>query len=90
MPVERKLPRNPLPCGCGAKGIPDLACDVTFLRYKDIHVVHCPMHAAASDLYAALEWILNTTTQTNPPRRTRPCQTPTMPLLWWINQGWEQ
>ena len=44
--TARKLPTNPLPCGCRVYGIVDDAAS--------LHVVHCPMHAAAGDVAAVL------------------------------------
>lgn len=45
---------NPLPCGCGAMGTQDLENAVDdghclHVGYKNVHVVHCPLHAAAPD-----------------------------------------
>lgn len=56
------IPTNPLPCGCGAKGRQDLenAHDTghsLIVGWKDIHVVHCPLHKAAPDLLAALKFV---------------------------------
>ncbi len=53
-----KTPLNPLPCGCGAKGTQDLenAHETGYaliVGWKDVHVVHCPLHKAAPDLLAA-------------------------------------
>lgn len=57
---DAKHAPNPLPCGCGAMGIQDLenaVDDGHCLRvgYKNVHVVHCPLHGAAPDLLAACE-----------------------------------
>jgi hypothetical protein len=56
--AKKKPVPNPLPCGCGAKGTQDWdnAVDTGYslrVGYKNIHVVHCPVHAAAPDLLAA-------------------------------------
>ena len=57
--AKKKYPPNPLPCGCGAKGIPDLDCMGTRIEYRDVHVVHCPLHAAAPDMLKALQELLS-------------------------------
>ncbi len=49
---KKKKPPNPLKCGCAAMGTPDLNWEAR-VEYKDIHVVHCPLHAAAADLLFA-------------------------------------
>lgn len=51
---KRKFPPNPLPCGCGAKGIVNDDCVSETIGYTHIHVVHCPMHSAAPGMLAAL------------------------------------
>ena len=38
---------NPLPCGCGAVGTPDMDTLGTKMEYRNIHVRLCPLHAAA-------------------------------------------
>lgn len=57
-------PPNPLPCGCAVYGRQDLRNardDGTCLivPWTEHHVRHCPLHAAASDLLAALKVYLN-------------------------------
>jgi hypothetical protein len=55
MPRKAKAdPPNPLPCGCGAMGRPTINWDGTRMEYLGTHVVHCPLHAAAPGLLAAL------------------------------------
>lgn len=54
-----KIP-NPLSCGCGAKGTPFLdPIGTGGYEYKDIHVVLCPLHAAAPDLLEALKLFMD-------------------------------
>lgn len=47
-------PPNPLPCGCGAKGILGTNLEVTRMESHHTHVVLCNLHAAAPDLADAL------------------------------------
>lgn len=60
--TKRKYPKNPLPCGCGAVGTPEINWDGTRVEHRNIHVRHCPLHAAAEDMLKALqkvqEWLL--------------------------------
>lgn len=49
MPSNRNYPPNPLPCGCGVKGLLLLPS-----QEHDLHVEFCPLHAAAEDLLIAL------------------------------------
>jgi hypothetical protein len=55
-PTKRKkkktYPPNPLPCGCGAKGVPGINFEGTMTTHTHIHVVHCPLHGAAPELLA--------------------------------------
>jgi hypothetical protein len=56
---KKKFPPNPLPCGCSAVGIQDLEDAVDdgsalVVGYKNVHVVHCQLHAAAPELLEAL------------------------------------
>ena len=46
---------NPLPCGCGAKGTRVIDVLGEQDSWVDVHVHHCPLHAAAADLLAALK-----------------------------------
>ena len=55
MARKREHPKNPLSCGCGAKGTLDLTYDPP--RYQGVHVTFCPLHEAAPDMYKALKWI---------------------------------
>lgn len=56
---KKRPPPNPLPCGCVVMGYPELEAygsDYELrMKYKDQHVKHCPLHAAAPDLLAACE-----------------------------------
>ncbi len=49
---------NPLPCGCGAVGTPDMDTLGTKMEYRNIHVRLCPLHAAAPELYQALVGVM--------------------------------
>lgn len=57
MSAPKYTPPNPLPCGCGAKGWPELDHGEVRERYTGIHVAFCPLHAAAPQLVEALETI---------------------------------
>jgi len=50
---------NPLPCGCGAVGIPELDHGEARERFSSTHVRFCPLHQAAGELLEALKSLLS-------------------------------
>ncbi len=59
---KKNLPPNPLPCGCAAMSIRDFenafeTGDYLLVPWTGHHVVHCPLHASAERMRAALEAI---------------------------------
>ncbi|HUX11855.1 MAG TPA: hypothetical protein VMW87_02435 [Spirochaetia bacterium] len=58
MTKKTKQTPNPLPCGCGAVGIRELDHGEAREQFSGIHIKHCPLHAAAPKLYAALKRML--------------------------------
>lgn len=52
------FPGNPLPCGCCVAGVKDEAVADGVPAYKDIHVRHCKLHAAARRLADAVDDLL--------------------------------
>jgi len=55
---EMKHTPNPLPCGCGVMGRAGFNAEGTLVEYKGLHIKFCPKHAAAPELYEALEKLL--------------------------------
>lgn len=61
--MSKAKKKNPLPCGCAAKGVYDWASahddgECLNVPMKDIRVAHCPLHAAAPGLLAACQSVL--------------------------------
>ena len=52
---KTEYPPNPLLCGCGVKGVEDLDDLGTTVRYKNLHVSFCPLHALAPEMLKALK-----------------------------------
>ena len=56
---EMKHTPNPLPCGCGVMGRAGFNAEGTLVEYKGLYIKFCPKHAAAPEIYKALEAVID-------------------------------
>ncbi|MHA1962832.1 MAG: hypothetical protein ACW99U_21795 [Candidatus Thorarchaeota archaeon] len=48
--IDKQTATNPLECGCSAVGLQQIDPTGHMIYYEGVHVKHCPLHNAASDL----------------------------------------